>query len=167
MAVNVTQANYQAAQIEGKVQQLRNARGALSSYRSELQGNWQSQEVGLILQSVDGQIAELDRLLGSLNNLATDIRRAAAEIRREEEAAARAAAERAARERQQAQARGAYNAACENLDAITRERAEIVLRMQNTRSSKTMAQLNEQLADIDRRLELAQQECDRCRLALG
>ena len=107
MAVNVTQANYQAAQIEGKVQQLRSARNALASYRSELQGNWQSQEVGLILQSVDGQIAELDRLLGSLNNLATDIRRAAAEIRREEEAAARAAAERAARERQQAQARGA------------------------------------------------------------
>lgn len=167
MAVNVTQENYQAAQIEEKVQQLRSARNALSSYRSELQGNWQSQEVGLILQSVDGQIAELDRLLGSLNNLASDIRRAAAEIRREEEAAARAAAERAARERQQAQARGAYNAACENLDAITRERAEIVLRMQNTRSSKTMAQLNEQLADIDRRLELAQQECDRCRLALG
>lgn len=167
MAVNVTQANYQAAQIEEKVQQLRSARGALSSYRSELQGNWQSQEVGLILQSVDAEIAALDRLLGTLNNLAADIRKAAADIQREEEAAARAAAERAARQRQQAQARSAYNAACENLDAITRERNEIVLRMQNTRSLKTMAQLNEQLAEIDRRLEQAQQECDRCRLALG
>lgn len=167
MAINVTAANQQAAEIAGKISQLRSARNNLAKYKSELQSNWQGQEVGLFVQSIDTEIAKIDALIGTMSSLSSDIRNAAAAIRREEEAAAKAAAERAAYQQRQAQARSAYNAACNALDAIARERATIVEQMRNTKSLATMALLNLKLIEIDSRLSEAQEVCNQCRLALG
>lgn len=167
MAINVTKANQQAAEIAGKISQLRNAKNNLLKYKSDLLSNWQGQEVGLFTQSIDNEIAKIDALLGTLNNLSTDIRNAAAAIHREEEAAARAAAEAAARQQRMAQARSAYNAACNALDSIMQERNQIIEQMRNTRSMSTMVALNEKLMEIDQRLEAAQAACDQCRAALG
>ncbi len=167
MAINVTAANQQAAEIAGKIGQLRSARNSLAQYRSQLQTNWQGQEVGLFVESVDREIRKIDTLIGSLNGLSNDIRRAAEEIRREEEAAARAAAARAEQQRRAAQARSAYNAACSRLDEVARERDVIIQKMRNTKSKKTMADLNAQLAELDKRIMEAQEACNRCRMALG
>lgn len=167
MAINVTRANTQAAEIAGKVNQLRNARNLLQKYKNELRSNWQGIEVGLFIESIDGEIRKIDALLGTLSNLSTDIRNAAEAIRREEEAAERAAAERAAQQRRAAQARQAYNAACDAVEEIIKERKKIIAKMRNTNSWLTMLKLNEDLKEIDERLSDAQDVCDRCRSALG
>lgn len=167
MAINVNAANQQAAEIAAKVNRLRMARNELGQYRTELQSNWQGQEVGLFVQSIDAEIAKIDALIGTLNSIGTDIRNTAAAIKREEEAAAKAAAEKAAQQKRMAQARSAYNAACNALDAIVRERETIVEQMRNTKSLATMTVLNMKLIEIDKRLSDAQEVCNQCRLALG
>ena len=167
MAINVTAANQQAAEIAAKITQLKTARNALHKYRTELLSNWQSIEVDLFLESIDAEIRKIDILMRSLQDLSNDIRNTAAEIHREEEAAAQAAAAQAARQRQQARARSAYNEACAQLDTIAKERDKIIQQMRNTKSLKTMISLNEKLIEIDKKLSDAQQVCERCRLALG
>lgn len=166
MAINVTAANNQAAEIACEIGRLRSARNYLEKYKSELQANWQGQEVGLFVQSLDISISKIDALIGSLSNLGTDIRNVASTIQREEKAAAEAAAASAARQRQMAQARSAYNSSCDALDAIVREREALVEQMRNTKSMRTMMVLNEQLIEIDKKLAAAQEECNRCRAAL-
>lgn len=166
MAINVTKANQQAAEIASRVGQLRSARSSLVKYKSELQANWQGQEVGLFVQSADITIAKIDALIGSLNTLSSDIRNAASAIQREEKAAEEAAAANAARQQRLTEARNAYNASCNALDAITKERQALVEQMRNTKSLKTMTSLNKQLVEIDKRLAAAQEECNRCRSAL-
>lgn len=167
MAIDVNAANQQAAEIAGKISQLKTARNSLAKYKSDLQSNWVGQEVGLFVQSINAEIAKIDTLLGTLNSLSSDIRQAAAEIRQEEEAAAKAAAARAAQDSQRAQARSAYNAACNTLDAIAKERDKVVEQMRNTKSPATMLKLNLKLIEIDNRLSDAQEVCNKCRLALG
>lgn len=166
MAINVTKANQQASEIAGKVGQLRKARSSLLKYKSELQSNWQAKEVGLYEQSLDAAIARIDALIGSLNSLSNDIKAAAKAIRQEEIAAEEAAAARAAKQQQLAQARSAYNASCDALDAIAKERAALVQQMRNTRSTATMELLNQQLIEIDKKLAAAQEACNQCRMAL-
>ena len=165
MAINVTRANQQAAEIAGKVAELRIAKNHLLKYKSELQCNWQGREVGLFVQSVDDSIAKINALLGTLTTLSNDIKTTADAIYREEKAAEEAAAARAAQERKMAQARQAYNAACNELDVIIKERAALLEQMRNTKSVKTMVALNEKLIEIDKRLADAQEVCNRCREA--
>ncbi len=166
MAINVTAANQQAAEIAGKIAQLRSARSSLVKYKTDLWSNWQGQEVGLFAQSIDAEIAKIDALIGSLDGISSDIKIAAAAIQREEEAAARAAAERAAQQHRRAQARNAYNAACSAVDTIVREREAVVEQMRNTKSLATLTLLNLKLIEIDNRLSDAQAVCDQCRMAL-
>lgn len=166
MAINVTKANQQAAEIADKIGQLRNAKSSLQKYKAELQANWQGKETGLFIEGIDNTIAKIDALLGSLNNLSNNIRAAAREIDQEEKAAAQAAAARAARQQRLAQARNDYNRACETLDSIAKERAAVVAQMRNTKSMKTMAELNMLLIKIDQRLMAAQDACEMCRAAL-
>lgn len=167
MAINVTKANNQAAEIARDVEKLRRARNRLIKYKTDLQQNWQAAEIGLFVESIDAEIRKIDALLSTLSNLSTDIKNAAEAIRREEEAAERAAAARAAQQQKAAQARQAYNNACDALEDIVKERREIVAKMRNTKSWITRWQLNEQLEEIDKRLSDAQDVCDKCRAALG
>lgn len=166
MAINVTRAKQQAAEIAGEISQLRSAKAKLITYKSELQANWRGQEVGLFAQSIDAQIAKIDALLGSLDSLSADIHSTAMEIQREEKAAAEAAAARAAHQQQLEKARNAYNQACDAMDSIAKEREAIITQMRNTRSLVTMGKLNEQLKEIDQRMHQAQEACEQCRIAL-
>lgn len=166
MAINVSVANQQAAEIAAKISDLRDSRTKLHTYRAELDASWQGREVGLFDQAIDQAIRKIDILIGEMTAISDDVRKAASDIDREEKAAAAAAAQRAAQQQRAAEARAEYNRCCDVLDQISEERKEIVRMMSNTKSKNTMAALNVKLMEIDERMAQAQNACEQCRMAV-
>lgn len=122
MAINVIAANYQAAQVAGYANQLRSAKKQLTNYKSSLSNNWKSQEVTYITRSIDQVISQINSAIKQLNTLSTDIKNTAAAIKKEEDAAARAA--RIKQQRIQT-AQTNYNRAVNECDDLYKKRNEL------------------------------------------
>lgn len=88
MAINVSAANGLASQLASYTTQLTQARNYLSGYKNSLNSAWQAPEMAYINKAIDQTVADINNALNQLNPLSNDIRNAADEIRREEEAAA-------------------------------------------------------------------------------
>ncbi|MEG1551025.1 MAG: hypothetical protein RR355_02020, partial [Oscillospiraceae bacterium] len=77
------------------------ARNDLHSYKSSINFNWNSNEMVHINNAIDAAIERINYAINSLNSLSEDVRNTAAQIKREEDAAAvrakRAADRKAAR----------------------------------------------------------------------
>lgn len=168
MAINVNAANSQAAQLNDNITKLRDAKRQLQAYRSSVSNNWQGKEVTYILTAIDEVMGEVDSAIRNLDSLSTDIRSAAAQIKREEDAAAaaaRAAAERAAAERAAAaqaeaeraeqarqqkigEAQSNYDKACRELDALNRQKKDLEKEIKKAFLFKKM-QLEDQLDELN------------------
>ncbi|RJX39132.1 hypothetical protein D3P09_16705 [Paenibacillus pinisoli] len=106
MGINVVQANSQASSISRYASDLRGIKSSLLQYKSEINSAWQSREMKYVNQALDKLNIELSTICSDLDSLSSDIVAVAREIQQEEEAARRAAEERArleaeARARQQ------------------------------------------------------------------
>lgn len=150
MAINVNAANNQAAQLNDNVSKLRDAKRQMQAYRSSVSNNWQGKEVTYILTAIDQVIGDIDSAIRNLDSLSGDIKSVAAQIKREEDAAAaaKAAAERAAAAARAAAARAeaaraeaarasqakqqkisaaqsSYDKACRDLDALKNQKKQL------------------------------------------
>ena len=60
MAINVSAANSQAAQLNDNIAKLRSAKKQMQAYRASVSNNWQSKEVSYILNAIDQVIGDID-----------------------------------------------------------------------------------------------------------
>lgn len=165
MAINVSAANGQAAQLQSYADRLQQAKNQLSSYKSSLAANWHGSEVPYITQGIDKAIAQIDAVIRELRSAANDVNSTAAAIKREDDAAAAAARARAARQQALAAAQAAYDKASEALKELLEERDALLKRLGGRKSL-----LQRYKAEIDKlaeKIEAAEKKCDECKDALA
>lgn len=118
MGINIYVANNQASQLMACANRLIQARNDLHSYKSSINFNWNSNEMVHINNAIDAAIERINYAINSLNSLSEDVRNTAAQIKREEDAAAvrakRAADRKAARNAAQTNLSNAQTLADEN-----------------------------------------------------
>ncbi len=85
--ISVSDAYNKASRLNSCASDLRGIKSNLSSYKSNLNQAWQGQEMNSINSALDDLIRELGQQASAADSIASDIRTAAQEIRREEEAA--------------------------------------------------------------------------------
>lgn len=155
MAINISVANNQAAQLHEYTVTLQRTKQQLSYYKSILTANWQGSEVGYFVQSIDKAIAQINAVINELNATANDIKNAADAIRREEEAAAAARA-RAEKQRRIAIAEREYNEANNELSELLESRDEFVKKTKGKRSlskkeKDALDELNKKIAEAEKK----------------
>ncbi len=155
MAINVNAANNQASQLSNNVAKLRDAKKQMQAYKSSVSNNWQGKEVTYILTAIDRVIADIDRVIGNTNSLSSDIRSTAAQIKREEDAAAAAARAKAAREQRIRIAQNAYDDAREKLDDLLEKRKELIERFKKS-SGRNRIRLQMEILELDETITKAE-----------
>ncbi len=163
MAINVNTANNQADQLSTNVWQLRQAKQKLSSYRSSINTHWQGKEATDILTAIDQVIGQINRAIQDIEGLSRDIKAVAAQIKREEEAAAARA--RAAKQQRIRVAQAAYDTACEELSDLESEREQLV-RLMSKKSLRERMKLMAELEKLDDRINSARNKCSETYSAL-
>lgn len=165
MAINVSVANNQAAQLRGYADRLQQAKNQLNSYKSSLTANWQGSEVLYISRGIDKAVAQIDAAMRNLRNIANDVNNTAAAIKREDDAAAAAARARAAKQQRIAAAQNAYNTACDELDSLNKSREALVAKLKKKPSLSS--KLKGELKELDKKIEAAKKKCADCKNALA
>ena len=165
MAINVSVANTQAGQLSGYANDLRSAKSQLNSYKTSVSTNWQGKEVPYILTGIDQAIAQIDSAIKQLESLSTDIKNTASTIKQEDDAAAAAARAKVLKEQNIRAAQTAYNNAVDELDSLNREKEKLESAIKKASITKKLSLLA-QLAELNQKIEKAQQTCDKCRAAL-
>ncbi len=180
MAINVSVANNQAAQLNDNISKLRDAKKQMQAYRSSVSNNWQGKEVTYILTAIDRVIGDIDSTIRNLESLSSDIKSTAAQIKREEDAAAaaaRAAAERAAAERAAAQraanaraeaaranqarqqrinsAQNSYDQACRERDSLNSQKKQLEKSIKKA-NIFTIWKLQNQMEELNRKIRNAE-----------
>lgn len=180
MAINVSTANNQAAQLNDNISKLRDAKRQMQAYRSSVSNNWQGREVTYILTAIDRVIGDIDSTIRNLDSLSDDIKSVASQIKREEDAAAaaaRAAAERAAAERAAQQraaaaraeaeranqakqqrintAQSNYNKACSDLNALKSQKSKLERDLRNS-NIFTRWGIQNQLDEVNKKIKTAE-----------
>lgn len=180
MAINVSAANTQAAQLNDNISKLRDAKRQMQAYRSSVSNNWQGKEVTYILTAIDRVIGDIDSAIRNLDSLSDDIKSVASQIKREEDAAAaaaRAAAERAAAERAAQQraaaaraeaeranqakqqrintAQSNYNKACSDLNDLKSQKSKLERDLRNS-NIFTRWGIQSQLDEVNRKIKSAE-----------
>ena len=180
MAINVSAANTQAAQLIDNISKLRDAKRQMQAYRYSISNNWQGKEVTYILTAIDRVIGDIDGAIRNLDSLSDDIKSVALQIKREEDAAAaaaRAAAERAAAERAAQQraaavraeaeranqakqqrintAQSNYNKACSDLNALKSQKSKLERDLRNS-NIFTRWGIQNQLDEVNRKIKSAE-----------
>ena len=122
MAINISAANSQASQLRGYADKLQQAKNQLNNYKSSLETNWHGQEVAYITRGIDQTVAQIDDVIRQLNSLSNDLRNTAAQIKREDDAAAAAARARALKQKRIQTAQMNYNRAVDECDNLYKER---------------------------------------------
>ena len=163
MAINVNTANNQADQISNNVWQLRQAKQKLSLYRSSINTHWQGKEATNILTAIDQVLGQIDQAIRELEGLSRDIKSVAAQIKREEDAAAARA--RAAKQERIRVAQVAYDNACEELSDLESERDQLI-RLMSKKSSRDRIKLMAELDKLDDRIRSAKNKCSETYSAL-
>lgn len=159
MAINVTAANNQAAQLNNNISKLRDAKRQMQAYRSSVSNNWQGREVTYILTAIDRVIGEIDSAIRNLDSLSGDIKTVAAQIKREEDAAAAAARARAAKQQRIRVAQEAYDKARNELDDLV-ERMEETERKFRNASGRNKTRLREEMEKLQAEIRKAQSKVD-------
>lgn len=166
MAINVGVANNQAAQINDNISKLRDAKRQMLAYRSSVSNNWQGKEVTYILTAIDRVIGDIDSVTRNLDSLSGDIKNVAAQIKREEDAAAAAAQARAEKERQIKAAQTAYNDAVDEYDAVAKEMDELQKALKKNPLLQFHPDFAKRFNKLKEDLEKATQKCDDCKKTL-
>lgn len=159
MAINVNTANNQAGQLNNNISQLRNAKKQMLAYKSSVSNNWQGKEVGYILTAIDQVVGDIDGAIRNIDSLSGDIKNVAAQIKREEDAAAAAARARAAKQQRIRVAQNAYDSAREDLDELLEKREKIEKKMKKA-SFLEKLRLTNDLQDLNKEIEKAENKCE-------
>ena len=159
MAINVNAANVQAQQLNNNICQLRVAKQKMLAYRASVSNNWRSKEVSYILAAIDLVLKDIDLAIRNLDSLSNDIKNAAAQIKREEDAAAAAARVRAERQRRIRVAQKAYDDAQADWEALNKKREELEKRYKKA-SILEKFRLAAQLQDLNQEIGKAQEKCN-------
>ncbi len=113
MAINVSAANSQAAQISNESDRLKVAKAHLCSYRDALRSSWQADETAYYIRAINDAIDKIDKAIRDMQSLSGDIKNTAAQIKREEEERIR-------------RAQIAYDDARRNLDKLRQHRQNLI-----------------------------------------
>lgn len=162
MAINVTAAIQQANNLYGNIDKLRAARQNLIAYKEAITANWQGEEVGYYVSAIDQVVGEINAAMGNIESLTNDIKTVAAQIQREEQAAAAAAAAAAAKAAKQARitaAQNEYNKAYEELQKLL-ELQEKLRKEIKKASGLVKATLKSQLSALETLVSRAQDTCN-------
>ncbi len=159
MAINVNTANIQAAQLNNNISQLRVAKRHMLAYKASVSNSWQGKEVGYILTAIDQVVGEIDSAIRNLDSLSGDVRSVAAQIKREEDAAAAAARARAAKQQRIRVAQDAYNKACEELNMLNRKRDELMAR-RGRASLRQKLRIDMELAELSNTIQQSEAKCE-------
>lgn len=155
MAINVSAANNQAAQLNDNISKLRDAKRQMQAYRSSVSNNWQGKEVTYILTAIDRVIGDIDSAIRNLDSLCGDIKSVAAQIKREEDAAAAAARAKAAKEQQIRVAQSAYDAARNELDDLLEAREKLLAKFSKA-SLRDRVRLNSEIQELNKTIRNAE-----------
>ncbi len=158
MAINVSAANNQAARLNDNISKLRDAKRQMQAYRSSVSNNWQGKEVTYILTAIDQVIGNIDGAIRNLDSLSGDIKNVAAQIKREEDAAAAAAQARAAKQQRIRTAQNAYDHAREELDDLIERRERLEKKMKEA-SFFDKLRIFDELQDLNKEIEKAEKKC--------
>lgn len=112
--IDVGSANVRAGELRNYASSLRSASNLLEQYQTDIQSNWQSQEVAYYVTAINNVQSRLSSAATELDSIANSVSSTASTIRAEEEAAERArreAEERERREREERERREAEAAA--------------------------------------------------------
>lgn len=164
MSINIAAANYQASQLRSYAERLQQAKNQLNSYRSSLAANWQGSEVSYVTQGIDMAVAQIDAVMRDLQNIANDVSNTAADIKREDDAAAAAARARAEQQQRIADAQTAYNAACDELDELNKARDELSKKAKGSLLERVPYEMK--LEELEKKIQAAEEKCAACKSTL-
>lgn len=122
--IDVGSANSRANELRNYASNLRSAYNLLEQYQTEIQSNWQAQEVAYYVAAINNVQSRLSSAATELDSIASSVSSTASQIRAEEEAAERArreAEERAKREAEERARREAEAAAAAEAERQRRE----------------------------------------------
>lgn len=153
MAINVNTANNQAGQLSTQAGKLREAVTQLNAYKNSLAANWQGQEVTSIMQAIDRSISDISQVIRQMESLGSDIKGAAQEIHREEQARIQ-------------RAQNALNQAERVLSDLIKEQEKIKNLLKNATLPEEVANFTRQINDLAKRITEQEGRCRSCRSAL-
>ena len=163
MAINVSAANGQAAQLRGYADKLQQAKNQLINYKSSLTANWQGNEVGYMSRGIDKAVAQIDAAVRDIKAVANDVSNVAATIKREEDVAVAAARARAAKQRLEA-AQKSYDNSKNELSKLEKQKEDMLKKLKG--KSLSSAQ-KKQLDSLDGKIKAAQDKYNECKNALA
>lgn len=159
MAIDVNAANWQANQLASYATRLQSAKNQLTQYKCSISSEWQGQEVKYILQGIEKAIAEINSIVRELNTLSSDVKNTANTIRKEEEAAARAWAEK---QRRIQVAQEKYVAAEREVEELTKKMNSLSETLRSTKSQSKKKKLLEELEKLEKQLAEKRNNRDVC-----
>lgn len=99
--IDVGSANARANELRGYASNLREASRLLEQYQTDIQSNWQAQEVIFYISAINNAQKRLSSAASELESIASSVSSTASQIRAEEEAAERARQEAERRRREE------------------------------------------------------------------
>lgn len=167
--MNYDLANYQANRISSDAEDLQHALKRLTEYRSSINANWNGPEVVHINKAIDDVITMIKKTIGEMNQLSTDVKKTAAEIKSEEKAAAAKAM--AEKEKRVRAAQDKLDMAVEELSALNDRKQfvekQINLLKNNILNVPKITMLVMELNEINAKIKTAEQNCENCIIALN
>ncbi len=157
MAINVNAANNQAAQLNNNIAKLRDAKRQMQAYRSSVSDNWQGKEVTYILTAIDRVIGEIDSAIRNLDSLSGDIKSVAAQIKREEDAAAAAARVKAEKQERIRVAQAAYDDARSELDDLVDKREKLLAKYIKA-SARNRDKIAKEIKELDKTIRSVEEK---------
>lgn len=169
MGIDINLAKIQANELSQQAAELRIAVKRLSDYKTSIKSSWKGREVSPIVSAVDNNIKKIKSVIEELESLEADIKAAANEIKREEDAAAARA--RAEKQQRIKTAREAYDASMKKLEELEKQKEQIVALYVSTPQTQEyyprLIQLYNEYQAVKINLEDAQKECEACLNALN
>lgn len=166
MAIDVELANYRAYQLTANIDELQYTKTKLVRYRNTLQSNWKGVEVNYMAEAIDQTISQINGVIHRIDELAGDIRTAAANIRNEEIAAAERA-RRIERERRIEAAQNAYNDAKINYNTVIEKINALNRELDESPLKRFLPSYSERINNLNEELEKAIKRFDECKQALS
>lgn len=162
--MNYDLANSQANQISSDAVDLQHALKRMTDYKSLINANWKSQEVVYVNQAIDEVISLIKKSINDMNQLSKEIKITAADIKKEEKAAAEKL--RAEKEKRIREAQDKLDLAIDELSALNDQKQyvekQIMLFQNNEHYVHKTAMLIFELNELNSKIRVAEQNCEIC-----
>ena len=149
MAMDVSRANAQAANLSSCSSELNRAMNLLNSYKSNILNNYQSSEVPSIVSEINSIIKLINGAMNELNSVGNAVRTSAKNIRNQELTRIRAA-------------QNALNAAKASLDNLTKRRKRLNEQMRYITDQNELNKFRKQQLILNKQILDAQRKYNKC-----